>query len=65
VTELTHERRNSEEIEKLVLQRASKVKVDITTLYLLGNAALAEAKRGQEVNSKLAGKLDKLIEQRA
>jgi hypothetical protein len=65
VTELTHVRRNSEEIEKLVLQRASKVKVDITALYLLGNAALAEARRGEEVNSKLAGELDKLIEQRA
>jgi hypothetical protein len=65
VTELTHVRRNSEEIEKLVLQRASKVKVDITALYLLGNAALAEAKRGEEVNSKLAGELDRLIEQRA
>ena len=48
-----------------MLERAAKVKADITALYLLGNAALAEAKRGDDVNAKLAHELDKLTEDRA
>jgi hypothetical protein len=64
VAELDHVRKNSEAVEQLVMQRAAKVKADITALYLLGHAALAEAKRGDDVNVKLAGELEKLAEQR-
>jgi hypothetical protein len=62
VSELEHVRRNSEQVEQLVLERAAKVKSDLTMLFLLGQAALAEAKRGDEVNAKLADELAKLAE---
>jgi hypothetical protein len=62
ISELAHVRQNSEQVEQLVLQRAAKVKADITALYLLGNAAMAEARRGDNVNAKLADELDKLAE---
>ena len=52
VGELEHVRNNSKKVEQLVLERAAKVKADITALYLLGSAALAEAKRGDEVNAQ-------------
>jgi hypothetical protein len=65
VNELAHVRENSKKVEQLVLERAAKVKADITALYLLGNAALAEAKRGDDVNERLAGELDKLAEDHA
>ena len=64
VSELSHVRHNAEQVEALVLQRATKVKADITALYLLGHAALAEAKRGDEVNAKLADEPDRLAESR-
>ena len=60
VRELEHVRDNSKQVEQLVMERAAKVKADITALYLLGSAALAEAKRGDDVNAKLANELDKL-----
>ncbi|BBZ93130.1 hypothetical protein BRDID11004_59710 [Bradyrhizobium diazoefficiens] len=65
VGELEHVRENSKRVEQLVLERAAKVKADITALYLLGSAALAEAKRGDDVNARLASELDKLAEDRA
>jgi hypothetical protein len=65
VGELEHVRDNSKKVEQLVLERATKVKADITALYLLGNAALAEAKRGDDVNDRLTAELDKLAEYRA
>jgi hypothetical protein len=65
VGELEHVRENSKKVEQLVLERAAKVKADITALYLLGSAALAEAKRGDDVNERLANELDKLSEDRA
>jgi hypothetical protein len=65
VSELEHVRGNSKKIEQLVMERAAKVKADITALYLLGSAALAEAKRGDDVNHRLADELDKLSEARA
>ena len=65
VNELEHTRENSKKIEQLVMERAAKVKADITALYLLGSAALAEAKRGDDVNERLAHELDKLSEERA
>jgi hypothetical protein len=64
VRELEHVRDNSKQVEQLVMERAAKVKADITALYLLGSAALAEAKRGDDVNAKLANELDKLAEAR-
>jgi hypothetical protein len=63
VKELEHVRDNSKKVEQLVLERAAKVKADITALYLLGSAALAEAQRGDDVNERLAGELDKLAEE--
>jgi hypothetical protein len=65
VGELQHVRNNSMRVEALVMQRAAKVKADITALYLLGNAALAEAKRGDDVNAKLTTELERLTEQAA
>ena len=65
VSELEHTRENSKKVEQLVLERAAKVKADITALYLLGSAALAEAQRGDDVNERLASELDKLSEERA
>ena len=65
ITELEHVRENSKKVEQLVMERAAKVKADITALYLLGSAALAEAKRGDDVNERLASELDKLAEERA
>jgi hypothetical protein len=62
VAELEHARQNSKRVEQLVIERAAKVKNDITALYLLGSAALAEAKRGDDINAKLTTELDKLSE---
>jgi hypothetical protein len=62
ITELEHVRRNSKQVEQLVMERAAKIRIDITKLFLLGAAAQAEALRGDEVNHQLAGELDKLIE---
>jgi hypothetical protein len=64
VAELEHTRQNSKKVEQLVIERAAKVKSDISALYLLGSAALAEAKRGDDVNEKLTAELDKLAEYR-
>jgi hypothetical protein len=64
VRELEHVRHNSKQVEQLVMERAAKVKADITMLYILGKAALSEAKRGDDVNAKLADELDKLTEDR-
>ncbi|MBO4222001.1 hypothetical protein [Bradyrhizobium neotropicale] len=65
VDQLQQVRRNSESVEQLVLARAAKVKADITQLYLLGSAAMAEATRGEQVNLKLAEELQKMTEERA
>lgn len=65
VGQLEHTRQNSKQVEQLVLERAAKVKADITALYLLGSAAQAEAKRGDEINQRLASELDRLSEYRA
>ncbi|MBR0753466.1 hypothetical protein JQ604_14860 [Bradyrhizobium jicamae] len=65
VHELKHTRENSKRVEQMVLERATKVKADITALYLLGSAALAEARRGDDINERLAAELDKLAEERA
>lgn len=65
VSELEHVRHNSEQVEQLMLERAAKVKADLTMLFLLGNAVRAEAQRGDEVNAKLAGELAKLSESHA
>ena len=63
VEELARVRENSTKVEQLVLERAAKVKNDITALYLLGSAVLAEAKRGDGVNERLATELEKLGEE--
>jgi hypothetical protein len=65
INQLEHVRQNSKAVEQLVLERAAKVRADITALYLLGAAAQAEAKRGNEVNARLTDELDKLMEEHA
>ena len=60
VHQLARFRENSERVEEIVLQRVSAVKAQITALYVLGGAAMAEAQRGDDVNHKLASELDKL-----
>ncbi len=65
IKQLEHVRQNSKSVEQLVLERAAKVRADITALYLLGAAAQAEAKRGNEVNARLTDELDKLIDEHA
>lgn len=65
VGQLQRARDSSKQVEQLVLERAAKVKADITALYLLGSAAQAEANRGDEVSARLANELDKLSEQPA
>jgi len=56
-------RENSLSLEQLILQRVTAAKAHITALYVLGNAAMAEARRTSAVNDQLAHELDKLIEQ--
>lgn len=63
INQLEHVRQNSKTVEQMVLERAAKVRSDITALYLLGAAAQAEAKRGNEVNARLTDELDKLMEE--
>ncbi|WP_166294372.1 hypothetical protein [Bradyrhizobium sp. 2S1] len=65
VSQLEHSRQNNKAVEQLVLERAAKLRHDITVLHVLGAAARAEAARGDEVNSKLAQEIDKLGEDRA
>jgi len=56
-------RENSLSLEQLVLQRVTATKAHITALYMLGNAAMAEARRASAVNEQLARELDKLVDQ--
>jgi hypothetical protein len=62
VTQLQQVRHNSEALEQMVLQRASKLKADLTQLFLLGGAVVCEAKRGSDVNAKLTDEIEKLTE---
>jgi hypothetical protein len=63
VDQLKNVRRNSEELEQLVLQRVSKLKSDLTQLFVLGSAVVSEAKRGGEINDKLTHEINKLAEE--
>jgi hypothetical protein len=63
VHQLQEVRKNSERLEQLVLEQATKVKSSITQLYALGKAAAAEAQRGEEVNQKLMRELETLAEE--
>ena len=65
VTQLQHVRKNSEELEAMVLQRAAKLKAELTQLFLLGHAVMNEAKRGDDVNAKLSEEIDKLAVEHA
>lgn len=62
VRQLEQVRRNSEHIEQLVLEEAAKVKADISQLYVMGQIAAEEARRGDEVNQKLMQELTALQE---
>jgi hypothetical protein len=63
VNQLKNVRRNSENLEQLVLQRVSKLKSDMTALFVLGSAVVSEAKRGGEINDKLTHEINKLAEE--
>ncbi|MBR0879664.1 MULTISPECIES: hypothetical protein [Bradyrhizobium] len=63
VQQLQSNRHNSEQLEQLVIQRLSKLKADLTQLFLLGHAVTIEAKRGDDVNSKLTDEIAKLAEE--
>jgi hypothetical protein len=63
MSELAHTRHNSEQVGQLVLERATALKSHVTTLFLLGNTAMAEARRGDEINARLASELDKMTDQ--
>jgi hypothetical protein len=65
LTQLEHVRRNSYSVEALVVERAAKLRSDITGLFALGNAAMAEARRGEQVNAELTRELEKMSEERA
>jgi hypothetical protein len=63
VNQLKHIRKNSETLEQLVLERLSKLKSNLTELFVLGSTVVSEAKRGEEVNSKLTAEINKLAEE--
>jgi hypothetical protein len=63
VEQLRHSRGNSQALEEMVLQRVTKLKADLTQLFVLGGAVLSENKRSDEVNEKLADELNKLCEE--
>jgi hypothetical protein len=63
VQQLKRVRHNSEQLEQMVLQRAAKLKGDLTQLFLLGGAVASEANRGDELNAKLADEIAKLTEE--
>lgn len=65
VGQLKQVRANTEAIEQMVLTAVSRAKHDLTQLHLLGAAVQAEAKRGEEVCSSLAGKIEQLMQERA
>jgi hypothetical protein len=65
VAQLRDDRRSSEELEAMVLQRVAKVKGDLTQLFLLGNAVLSKVKRDGEFKQKVFSEIDKLGEERA
>jgi hypothetical protein len=61
VDELVRVRDNTKLIEKMVIEHAGKVKDELTKLHLLGARAMGEARRGQEVLSRLGEELDVMI----
>ena len=65
VHQLEAARESAAHLEQLVLQRATAVKAQITALYMLGNAVMAETRRVRDVNAQLTRELEKLIEQAA
>jgi hypothetical protein len=65
LAQLEHVRRNSYAVEALVLERAAKLRSDITGLFALGNAVMQEAQRGEQVNAGLTRELEKMSEERA
>jgi hypothetical protein len=65
VHQLEAARESTAHLEQLVLQRATAVKAQITALYMLGNAVMAETRRVRDVNAQLTRELEKLIEQAA
>jgi hypothetical protein len=62
VVQLQNVRQNSERLELMVLERAAKLKNDVTQLFLLGTAVVKEAQRGDDIAARLAEELGKLAE---
>jgi hypothetical protein len=57
VEQLKTQREKSEALEQLVLERAAHVRDEITRLYMLGHAAMLEAKRAADINETLKREL--------
>jgi arginine decarboxylase-like protein len=62
IRQLQEMRKNSERLENMVLEQATRSKHNITQLYELGKTAAAEAQRGEEVNQKLMREIETLHE---
>jgi hypothetical protein len=65
VSQLKDDRKTSEELEQMVMQRLAKVKTDLTQLFLLGNAVLGKIKRDSEFKDKVFSEIEKLGEEHA
>jgi hypothetical protein len=61
IDELVALRKNSEVIEQMVIEQATKVKGELTKLHLLGAQAMREAQRGHDVLQRLGDELDAMM----
>jgi hypothetical protein len=61
IDELVALRKNSEIIEQMVIEQATKVKGELTKLHLLGAQAMREAQRGHDVLQRLGEELDAMM----
>jgi hypothetical protein len=61
IDQLKHVRDNTQAVEQMVLSAITRVKHSITELHLLGTAVMLEAKRGEEVCTELADKIEQAM----
>ena len=64
VDEMTSLRKNSEAIEQMVIEQATKVKSELTKLHLLGVQAMRESQRGHELLQHLGDEIDAMMNAR-
>jgi hypothetical protein len=65
IDELVALRKNSQIIEQMVIEQATKVKEELTKLHLLGVQAMREAQRGHEVLQHLGEEIETMMAERA